>query len=182
MATGLSVIAGEKLVVTLGGVEITKIGPSSAESNVDVEMKVVSTATDVAIYVKLYTDGGYSVWLEGKAPSNPGGDTQDPTNSQGYELRGTMTNWGHSDSYLFEEHDEDEVKITVTLEASAQFKVVQQNEASNNEVWWHGYGCVKDECRSLATDVNGNIAIKEAGIYTLYWDKDDFKLWIEKVQ
>jgi hypothetical protein len=87
MYLGLNVTAGDKLIFKLDGVEITKVGPSSSESNVDEGMLVITTATDVAIYVKQYSDGGYSVWLEGKSSGTTGGEDQggsDDTQIEGY--------------------------------------------------------------------------------------------------
>ena len=103
---------------------------------------------------------------------------------KGFSLRGTMTNWSYSTDYLFVAHDDDEVKITITLNAGDKFKVVQNNSATAGQEWWHGNGCVKQDCKMLtnSTDKDDNIIIKDSGTYTLYWDVDDFQLWINKDQ
>ena len=118
----------------------------------------------------------------GSGNSTGGGSSLD---LNGFSLRGDITNWELSNDYLFTYHDEDEVKITVTLTAGSKFKVVQENSATTAEgSWWHGDDQVKTDCKSLTstTDNDKNIIIKDSGTYNLYWDVDDFQLWIEKVQ
>ena len=111
------------------------------------------------------------------------------TKFSGFTLRGSMSNWEPSEEYEFVPHNASEVKLeNVELEAGAKFKVVQDNAASHTSadtpVWWHGYDQVKQDCRYLTSDTDGdkNIIIKEAGTYSFYWDVDNFQLWIEKVQ
>jgi hypothetical protein len=73
MALGLTVNAGDTVVVKCNGEIITNIGPDSGENNVSQEMTIITAGT-VDVYFKVWQDGGHSIWVTGKATSTPGGD------------------------------------------------------------------------------------------------------------
>ena len=153
------------------GTDVLGIGTSGGNNiKIDGDKFVIRQDATANVYFKVY-ESGYSVWVSG----------YEDTIVYDFYLRGSFSNWNADNDYAFVHHDDDEVKLeNVTLKAGDKFKVVQNNDASNHEDWWHGFGTVKDGCKNLVTDDEGNIVIKDSGTYTFYWDWDDFQLWIEK--
>lgn len=153
------------------GTDVLGTGTSGGNNiKIDGDKFVIRQDATANVYFKVY-ESGYSVWVSG----------YEDTIVYDFYLRGSFTNWNADNDYAFVHHDEDEVKLeNVTLKAGDKFKVVQNNDASNHQEWWHGFDTVKDGCKNLVTDDKGDIVIKDSGTYTFYWDWDDFQLWIAK--
>ena len=64
MVLGLAVTAGDSVVVKLDSETITKIGPDGS-SNLTIDMTIITTCESADFYVKVWPDGGYSVWISG---------------------------------------------------------------------------------------------------------------------
>jgi hypothetical protein len=64
--TGLSVNAGDLLTIYYDGQIINMIGPESGLNNIDYNFKVITSNEKVDIYLKVWNDGGYSVWVSGR--------------------------------------------------------------------------------------------------------------------
>ena len=172
---GVTVSAKDVVVFYINGevigTDVLGTGTSGGNNiKIDGDKFVIRQDATANVYFKVY-ESGYSVWVSG----------YEDTIVYDFYLRGSFTNWNADNDYAFVHHDEDEVKLeNVTLKAGDKFKVVQNNDASNHEEWWHGFSTVKDGCKNLVTDDDGNIVIKDSGTYTFYWDWDDFQLWIAK--
>ena len=172
---GVTVSANDVVVFYINGevigTDVLGTGTSGGNNiKIDGDKFVIRQDATANVYFKVY-ESGYSVWVSG----------YEETIVYDFYLRGSFSNWNADNDYAFVHHDEDEVKLeNVTLKAGDKFKVVQNNDASNHEEWWHGFGTVKDGCKNLVTDDDGNIVIKDSGTYTFYWDWDDFQLWIAK--
>ena len=98
-------------------------------------------------------------------------------------LRGDVNGWAESELYglvLNGDSTTEYVIENVQLSAGSKFKI---SDGST----WLGYSNVKggdDECKALlnAPDSDGNIVIKEAGSYTIYFESgtSNYGLWIAK--
>ena len=172
---GVTVSAKDVVVFYINGevigTDVLGTGTSGGNNiKIDGDKFVIRQDATANVYFKVY-ESGYSVWVSG----------YEDTIVYDFYLRGSFTNWNADNDYAFIHHDDDEVKLeNVTLKAGDKFKVVQNNDASNHEEWWHGFDTVKDGCKNLVTDDKGDIVIKDSGTYTFYWDWDDFQLWIAK--
>ena len=172
---GVTVSAKDVVVFYINGevigTDVLGTGTSGGNNiKIDGDKFVIRQDATANVYFKVY-ESGYSVWVSG----------YEDTIVYDFYLRGSFSNWNADNDYAFVHHDDDEVKLeNVTLKAGDKFKVVQNNDASNHEEWWHGFDTVKDGCKNLVTDDKGDIVIKDSGTYTFYWDWDDFQLWIAK--
>lgn len=75
MVLGVPVTSGDSVVVKLDGQQIIKIGPDNG-SNLTTDMTIITTCESADFYVKVWTDGGYSIWISGlNSSSSDGGNS-----------------------------------------------------------------------------------------------------------
>lgn len=94
-----------------------------------------------------------------------------------YYLKGTVNGWTGSSQYLLKADLDDPTQYIATFELpeGAEFKL-------DDTIAWegadYGYDAVEKDCQSLVSNSGGNIKIKAAGTYNIYFKTATSTIWI----
>lgn len=151
----------------MGNLTQNNLKPATAEG---IDWTVLKSAENVTLYFEIYSDGS-SFWLQG------GPEIDVPK----AHIKGIGGDWTEGLEMKINTEKQTEYYLdNVSISTTDEFKI-------NLGDVWAGYANVKDEALALVNESasDGNIMVKKAGTYSIYWDSavegDPAKsIWIEK--